>query len=479
MSSIIKHYNSDYYSNLIVKNSINYDKIIKALEVVREFIVKKKLILVGGMAIDLALRLKGEKIYEDDQVPDYDFYSTNHSADAYELSSLLCSKGFENVSCINALHITTMRVRVDFEPVADITYCPETVFNKIPILHYDDIKIVHPYWQMIDQHTSLSLPYENPGREVIFHRWKKDMVRYDKLYDYYPIVSNIIFENIDTIVIDSSDDYYENRSNNRRGYIRSNIRESMSRELELELTEIKIPMQFLSNCCLCGWGAVDYKISDDYVIIKIPSESPISIATDDYKGFIEHNNLELINYYSEYVGSIPRYALCKTNLIDESGFRKNIEVMDTYGKLISAHQINKKTNGWICNIQWAMVYLLVKVFNETNKQIVFTAEEQYLRCRYLVMSGNYPISTVYGNHNLSHSYLNMMKLNKERIYSIKAPVLQPPNNYPTPPECSNNKTFDYETSVYFMIDNRVLDNFIDWSAEPYPEYNSSSIKDKK
>src|SRR5205085_2130835 len=49
----------------------NKDTILKALECVRRFIILKKLIIVGGMAIDFNLRLKGSKLYADDTLPDY------------------------------------------------------------------------------------------------------------------------------------------------------------------------------------------------------------------------------------------------------------------------------------------------------------------------------------------------------------------------------------------------------------------------
>lgn len=58
----------------------------------------------------LKMRLVGDNIYTDNQMPDYDFYSPNHAADAYELAAILCKEGFKNTSCINAMHITTMMV---------------------------------------------------------------------------------------------------------------------------------------------------------------------------------------------------------------------------------------------------------------------------------------------------------------------------------------------------------------------------------
>ena len=66
---------------------------------------------------------------------------------------------------------------------------------------------------MIDQHSSLSLPFENPGMEVIFHRWKKDLTRYGKLYKHYLVVPVVESRNLisDRITLETkSTKKYEN-----------------------------------------------------------------------------------------------------------------------------------------------------------------------------------------------------------------------------------------------------------------------------
>jgi hypothetical protein len=465
-----QHNDIDYYTNTVnIRNSI-YQEITEALAVVKEFIITKNLILVGGMAIDLALRLKGENIYTDDQIPDYDFYSPTHAADAYELSSILCKKGFTNVSCINAQHITTMRVRVDFETVADITYCPQKIYIKVPTLQYNKLRIVHPHWQMTDQHSSLSRPFENPGREVIFHRWKKDMIRYDILYKQYPVVPELETR-------DLNDEEHERKKQGGVSNInRTPERIILSKTLEIPMQKVRVPLEKLSNSLICGWAAIDYKLDGDNIILSIPTGEPINVASYDYMGFIEDHKLKILEYYSEYFGKIPRCAICSTDIKDVKGRLKKIEVADIYGLLISATQISEKYDVWVCNVQFTMVYLLVRVFNSTDPRIVFTAEEQYLRCRQLVMEGAHPSIEVYGKYNFTHSYLNSMKKTKERIYSIKSKQLQPSNMSPKFPECINDKEFDYDTSEYFMTDARKMDKFIEWSTNPYPVYTTTSLR---
>jgi hypothetical protein len=85
------------------------------------------------------------------------------------------------------MHPTTMRVRVDFIEVADITYMPASILESIPTLQYRGIRFVHPHFQFIDQHRALSTLYENPPRETINNRFTKDIKRYDMLYEHYPL----------------------------------------------------------------------------------------------------------------------------------------------------------------------------------------------------------------------------------------------------------------------------------------------------
>lgn len=459
--SKLKDNDTEYYTNLVSKRSIQCKEIMRALEVVKEFIIRKNLILVGGMAIDFALRLQGDNIYTEDQIPDYDFYSPNHAADAYELGVLLCEKGFTNISCIGAIHITTMKVRVDFETVADITYCPQKIYRQVPTLMYDKLRIVHPHWQMVDQHSSLSMPFENSGREVIFHRWKKDMIRYDLLYKYYPIVPEI-----------KSDKYTIEGGNN------GSVVKKRPKSKGLAMKTVKLRMDSIKGSCISGWGAIDYTVDKEHIILTIPIGEHIDVACHNYKKFIKDTGIEIVSMYSEYIGKLPRHILCSSKFKDSDGRNKKINIYDTFGVLVSAKCISTKYDLWVCNLQWAMTYLLVKLFSSSDPKIKITAEEQYLRCRELVELGDTPSIEVYGEYNFTHSYLNSMKNTKERIYSIKADSLQPPRMYPKPTECINDKNFDPESSEYFMTDSRKLDNFIEWTLDPYPEYNSKSIKSK-
>lgn len=164
------------------------DLISSALNHTKEFIRDKELILYGGLALDYALKAEGDiGIYRSTTLPDYDFMSPTNYEHSIELGQQLKDMGFLYVSSINAIHVTTRRIRVNFFFVADITYIPREIYDKIPFIIYDDLKVIHPIYQRMDLHSSLSFPFENPPQEVISHRIKKDFIRLGMIDSLYPI----------------------------------------------------------------------------------------------------------------------------------------------------------------------------------------------------------------------------------------------------------------------------------------------------
>jgi len=169
---------------------VDRDVILSAIEVVQKFIVETGRILYGGQALDFVFKLAtGVGLYRDTALPDYDFMSPASYEDSINLIMRLDSMSFQYVSTVNAIHSTTRRVRVRFYNVADITYVPKNVFDKIPFLEYKGMKVVHPDYQRMDMHSSMSFPLENPPTEVLQHRIKKDIKRFGMLDDMYPLKS--------------------------------------------------------------------------------------------------------------------------------------------------------------------------------------------------------------------------------------------------------------------------------------------------
>jgi len=176
---------SEKFKDIGFRHNIDYKKTNNLIEVVKNFISRKELIIYGGTAIDYALRLKGDKLYDNLSHPDIDVYSPNYLKDAKELVDELTNMGFKEVSAITAMHILTMKIRCDFIYVLDISYIPPSVFTKIPILKYNSFTFVDPIFQMMDMHSSLCFSYNGAPLENIINRFKKDIKRYNLLIKYY------------------------------------------------------------------------------------------------------------------------------------------------------------------------------------------------------------------------------------------------------------------------------------------------------
>ena len=88
-------YQHNYYKPLL-------DKAIKLTE---QYVSNNKLILTGGMAIDMALRMHNNAIYGDDELPDYDIISDQNLYHAHALAQILCNAGLSDINVINAVHI--------------------------------------------------------------------------------------------------------------------------------------------------------------------------------------------------------------------------------------------------------------------------------------------------------------------------------------------------------------------------------------
>ena len=172
---------------LAKRRDIDGPMLDRALDMVRVFLAERRLLVFGGFAIDCALRLHGDSIYPDEERPDYDALSPRSVDDAYALADILFQAGFEHVDAIRAVHIQTMRVRVNYRPVADLGYVPPQVYEKIPRLTYKDLNIVHPDFQRMDMHLAFCFPFSGAPREDVFHRWQKDLKRYNLLSKYYKI----------------------------------------------------------------------------------------------------------------------------------------------------------------------------------------------------------------------------------------------------------------------------------------------------
>ena len=179
--------NLDALEALAQRHSADGPMIDRALAVVREFIAERGRVVFGGLAVDYALRLQGGRLYPDDKQPDYDFLSPDSVGDAYDLAERLAAAGFPEANAIRGRHVQTMRVRVAFVGVADVGYVPPAVYGGLPTLDWGGVRFVHPDYQRMDQHLAFCFPLSGAPLEDVYHRWRKDLARWNLLDAGYPI----------------------------------------------------------------------------------------------------------------------------------------------------------------------------------------------------------------------------------------------------------------------------------------------------
>jgi hypothetical protein len=415
---------SKEYENIIVKNDKFTEDTMIALGLVKKYIMDTGLIIVGGMAIDLALKLKGTKLYEDDVLPDYDFYSPEYHKDAYKLAEKLKQSGLDNISVVNANHISTMRVRVNYTVVADVTYIPKNIFDNLPFIMFRGIKIIHPHYQIIDQHRALSLPYENSPWEVILHRWKKDAIRHDILYKYYPLKSKEF------------------------------------KEASIELTkEIKISTVMFKDQCIGGFVGLLYwhnyakklgfkeknslgKIEIDVngFIVQIPIDSHgVSIYSNDILNLKceikKQLDIKKERQYNKFLDKLSHKIILDNTL----------ELFDNEGSMISAYKSENEV--YIANLQNIMLYMLTNLIllqkiKGTSRgysfylgyinahAIVSWAGDLYKKNKGKKYIPLLPSADVYGTEEISDSYVNSKRLFLEKIQQRPREQLQPQMIFP-------------------------------------------------
>lgn len=404
--------NSKYYKNLLISHSPDSMLILRCLDIVKRYLIREKLIIVGGMAIDFALRLKGRKLYDDDDVPDYDFVSPHNWSDAYEIAQWLVRTEVKasELDVINAMHPTTMRVRVASESVADATFIPQKIFDAIPRLNYKGLDFVHPYYQYMDQHRALCTGFENIGlgRPVISNRWKKDMQRYDMLWEQYPLRWN-----------------------------------GDKPELKVEAEQV-IPLDIIQNQCVTGFAALVYWIEwakkkgfkTHYNLGKFSITSAgvvYSVPTDSHGITMYSNNIEDLykaikskykpkneRFYTRFVDKFPRKVI-----IDNSW-----EILDNKHNWIAASKITNDI--YMANMQTIMLYFITNyvLLNKLKKENRgYTFFVGYMVARDLVNFGaiNHldellPTIGYYGTTIVSESFeLAKTKLMKRYDESIVIP----------------------------------------------------------
>lgn len=473
------------YEILIFSKSPLASRLELAANDIKDFIRKKGLIITGGTAIDFALRLKGDKIYSDDTLvfPDLDFYSPNHVKDAYEIADMLYNKGYgldkasfedmflaesnsetrakaedgtreqlEKKSEVQAYeiyahiarHTTTMRVKLHSYEIADITYIPINLFDKLPFIMYDGMKIIHPHWQYMNMHHSLSLPLDNPPFEVLFHRMNKDVDRFSKLYSYYPIPDKQVQMNVVKLPL--------------KDYAPDNVLYGFAAYAVIYNIYSKLVPHLLSGIPALTIDATHFTspiARVDYLVIKKPDDLPATF--ESYNPYIDYQ----LPLYKEVTSEMQTFI----HIINDSFVP--IEYRTISGRRYSVPSAQFlllfMLFGYHISEDYKDIYAsfyngLLKMLHGVNHLVERLSKDDANndKLQTVVLSSPFYIPTkLYGERNISDSteiILLRVANDLRRILAIKpgANPYTPFNYYPDRKHA--HPEFDYTMSKYFAID---------------------------
>ncbi len=415
-----------------------YPAMIIGIELVKQFIRDNKLILYGGSAIDYALKLAGSCIpeYKLVTVPDLDFYSDNSIEHSYQLADVLFAAGFAEARAICATHMATMRVDIGFNHwMADITYRPKCIMDVIPTLIYDGMRVVHPDYQRIDSHSALSFPYDEPPREVIFSRWKKDIRRFNLMDDAYPISSQIASGTV-------------SKSSRHTFAIAPN---------RFVLSGFAAYNALYAEYVRGKWDASDiikgeFIAEKDKIVFDAPSGGLDIVHFDLEKAASELFGVDKHTYYEPFANMLPSRAVCG-----------DITIHDTGHRLLSIVELRVDTIA----IRTVCVQYLLKYFMSmfiAKKEIIYrdyywSLLEMVKRSSVLPLAGSssgvsnpFGLSiTTYGRDNISVA----KEIALNRVYADITGITRyktPTNYYPAKNKASQrpHPTFDYTGEKFFQ-----------------------------
>jgi len=186
------HINSDFFDkkqfqkqlNIITKaselaqskidhESAHDDNIIRAIDVVEDFLRKKHRLCYGGQAINAHLPAKFKFYDPEFSIPDYDFFTPSQDSDIIVLVKDLKKAGFTEISVREGMHEGTIKIYVDFIPVADMTAIDPKLYRILSKREFrtDGISYLDANTLRMLMYLELSRPRGEVGRwEKVFER---------------------------------------------------------------------------------------------------------------------------------------------------------------------------------------------------------------------------------------------------------------------------------------------------------------------
>lgn len=408
------------FEKLRFERSDYKEDLLKAFDRMERYLVKYKdeLTLVGGQAMDYALRLKNQALYPTGTLPDYDCVCATHVVHAYQFANQLCSEGFKNIRVIRALHVQTMRVYVSGQVIMDCTYMPPVIYERLIRLEYRGISIIHPWYSMMDQLSALSHPYTRPPREALMERCNKDNKRLKMMLDQYPLDSHAIV---------------------LKGKRALPNQIQVMKPVAVKLVGQSQDYVWSGWCAFayhCGVGSADTKT----LKFRIPEFAVPSIYTTQIDSFTNTKGVKFYNPTME----LTRHA--HVNGVDIWDSSRRIITLDPKNPKFVSYQflLWEFMARWLwCGDPQAFYAARQMVQHALDKKIELSIEP-------------------YGDRTLEDSFIFHIK-----AFGNPQMLRMAPGNYtyPDDSDCRVSKPFDYGDSEFFIQDGSETQRFVPYMSE--------------
>jgi hypothetical protein len=167
-----------------------YKEFNAVIKTISKFVIKKNLILYGGLVINLILPKK-HRFYKDYTINDYDCFSKNPLEDSYELSEIINKANYKYIKIRRAVHEKTYRIYVYGKQIFDITFINEKMYDMLLEYNKKEVKKLKYYkskYKIIPLDiVKQNLYFELARPEQSGFRWEKIYKRLQLLENTYPL----------------------------------------------------------------------------------------------------------------------------------------------------------------------------------------------------------------------------------------------------------------------------------------------------
>ena len=155
---------------------------LRAIDVVEHFLRKTHRLCYGGQAINVHLPTKHKFYNPQFNIPDYDFMTPDQDKDIEQLATYLRKVGFTEIAAKEGMHEGTIKIYVNFVPVADLTAIDPKLYDLL-----SQRGVVKDGISYMDANTLRMLMYLELGRpKGELDRWEKVYKRLMLLNRYAP-----------------------------------------------------------------------------------------------------------------------------------------------------------------------------------------------------------------------------------------------------------------------------------------------------